>query len=122
MHETPIAVDIVERAVEAAEQHGAARIDEIEVQVGVMRQVVPEALELAFTLAREGTLAAGARLRISEERAVAVCRACESTFEPDVDRSFACPQCGQADARIVAGNDIILKTVVCQTDDEVSVP
>ena len=119
MHEMPIAVDIVDRAVEAAEQHGATRIEQIEVQLGVMRQVVPEALELAFLVVSEGTPAQGAELRISEEKIVAVCRNCQCRFAPEIDR-FVCPQCERADARIVAGNDIILKTVICQADEEVS--
>ncbi len=120
MHEMPIATDIVERAVEAAEQHGATRIEQIEVHIGLMRQVVPEALELAFTLASEGTMAHGAKLSISQVKAVASCNVCGCRFEPEVEISFACPRCSQADVRIVAGNDIILTSVTCQADEEAS--
>jgi len=121
MHEMPIAVDIVDRAVEVAQQHHATRIDEVQVDIGVMRQVVPEALELAFSVASEGTLAEGAELRITEEEAVAVCRNCQCRFSPEIGR-FVCPQCEQANVRIVAGSEIILKTIVCQADEEASVP
>ena len=119
VHEMPIAVDIVDRAVGVAREHGAIRIEKVEVQVGAMRQVVPEALELAFSVASEGTLAQGAELCISEEKLEAVCRNCECRFSPEIDR-FLCPQCDQANARIVAGNDIILRTVVCEADEEAS--
>ena len=92
-------------------------IEEIEVHIGAMRQIVPEALEMGFRAAAEGTLAANARLNIIEEKIAAVCRGCETRFMPDID-NYLCPQCGQADARIVAGNDIILRSVVCQTPEE----
>ncbi len=122
MHEMSIAVQIIDHAVQVAGQNNATRIDEVEVQVGVMRQVVPEALEFAFSVAAEGTLAEWARLRLIEEKATAVCNACRHTFVPDVEWSFLCPQCQRADARIVAGNDIILKSLVCQVDEEVPAP
>lgn len=117
-----IAAEVVDQAVNVAGRHGAARIEGIDVRVGALRLVVPEALQLAFTAASQETLAEGAELRITEEAAAAVCNVCEWRFEPDIDRSFVCPRCGQADVRMVAGNDIILQTVVCQTNDEVVGP
>jgi hydrogenase nickel incorporation protein HypA/HybF len=117
MHEMSIAMQLVEQMLEIASQHNAATIEEVEVQLGVMREVVPEALEMAFAAASEGTIAEGARLCISEERIVAVCSVCECLFTPR-QTCFLCPRCSQADARIVAGNDIILKSLVCQTEAE----
>lgn len=120
MHELPIAIEIVRQAVEVAGKHEADRIEEVEVQVGAMRQIVSEALEMSFAAASEGTLAEGARLRVIEEKVVAVCRYCECLFLPEPD-NFMCPRCGRADARIVAGNDIILKSVVCHAATEAAV-
>lgn len=120
MHEMSIALQIIDHALEAARRHDATRIEEVEVEVGAMRQVVPEALEFAFSVATEGTLAEGARLRVTQEKVLAACNLCQCTFAPDIDRSFACPQCQKADVRIIAGNDILLKTVVCHTDEGVS--
>jgi hydrogenase nickel incorporation protein HypA/HybF len=121
MHELPIAMEIVRQVVEVAGQHGAEAVEEVEVQIGVLRQIVPEALEMSFTAAGEGTIAAGARLNIIEERIVGVCRTCDCMYMPAVD-NFLCPRCGQADARIIAGNDIILRSVVCRTPEEVAAP
>jgi hydrogenase nickel incorporation protein HypA/HybF len=121
MHETPIAIEIVNQVVQLAADHGAIRVEQVEVQVGAMRQVVPEALELAFSVVSEGTLAEGAVLRITEVPAAANCNHCGRQFAPDIDVSFACPACGQADVRITAGNDIILQSVVCETDEQADV-
>jgi hydrogenase nickel incorporation protein HypA/HybF len=119
MHEMTIAVEILDCVLDVAGRHHATRIQEIEVEVGAMRQVVPEALELAFRAAAEGTPAAGAVLRLTELKVAAVCSDCGAEYAPDIDSSFACPGCGQANPRIAAGNDIVLKTVICEVDEGV---
>ena len=113
-----IAVSLVDQLLELARQQRACRIEEVELETGVLQQVVPEALELAFKVASEGTVADGATLKLVEVPAVAECRPCGHRFEPAID-DYRCPRCERADVRIVAGNDIVLKTVVCQTGDGV---
>jgi hydrogenase nickel incorporation protein HypA/HybF len=114
MHETLIATSLVDSLLELARAENLQRIEAVELEVGVLRQVVPEALKLAFEAAAAGTLADGASLRIVEIPAQAECQRCGHRFPVALD-DYLCPACGQADARIVAGNDIILKNVVCQT-------
>lgn len=121
MHELAIAMEILEQSFRSASEYNATRIDSVEVELGMLRQVVPEALELAFRAAADGTIAAGAVLQLTEERAVAVCNGCECMFMPEID-SYLCPQCNQADARIVSGNEIILRSVVCQAPEGVTAP
>ncbi len=120
MHELAIAMEIVRQVTEIAQQHNAVRVEEIEVQVGVLRQVLEEALRMSFEAASAGTPAAGARLVVTEEKLAAVCNGCGRQFRPEMD-NFVCPDCGRADARVVAGNDIILKSIICQTAEEAAV-
>ena len=82
-----------------------------------MRMVVPDALAMAFEAAAEGTLAAGAALKIVEVAPVARCRPCGRTFHP-AEGEFLCPDCGRADAEIIEGNDICLKSMVCCAEEE----
>lgn len=117
MHEVPIAAAIVEQAVQAVAPHGATRIDLIEVEIGRMRQIVPEALQVAFAAVSAGTIAEGARLELTEVQMEAVCRVCGHHFQPEIDL-YICPQCEQADVRILAGNDMILKSITAQTPEE----
>lgn len=117
MHEMSIATHLVECILAAAAENDVARIEEVEVEVGAMRLVVPEALEMAFEAARAGTIAAGAALKVVEVAPVARCRPCGRTFHP-ADGEFLCPDCGQADADIVEGNDIRLTSMVCCTEEE----
>ena len=121
MHEMSIAVSLIDRVLEAARPHGASRIEEIEVEVGVLRQVVFEALEMAFTAVSEGTLAEAAVLKLTEIPASAECRSCGHRFPVAVDQ-YLCPQCNRADVEIVGGDDIVLRTITCQTEKDASVP
>lgn len=117
MHEVPIATAIVEQAVQAVAPHGATRIDLIEVEIGRMRQVVPEALQVAFAAVSDGTIAEGAQLEMTEVDMQAVCQVCGHEFQPEINL-YICPRCQQADVRIVAGNDMILKSITAQTPEE----
>ena len=100
-----------------ADEHGARRVDEVEVEVGVMRLIVPESLDMAFAVLAEGTAADGAKLTITEVPLTAKCLGCDAEFAAELD-DFTCPDCGEADVDIVGGNDIILKSVACWSEDE----
>jgi len=116
MHEMSIALSLVEQLCRIAAEKHAVRITEVEVHCGVLRQVMPEALELAFSAVTEETVAAGATLKIIEEGLVARCRACGMEFATGID-DYSCPGCQQADVAFVAGHDIVLTAVVCETAD-----
>ena len=81
MHELSIADAIVRIACAHA---GGRRIETVEVKVGHLRQVVPDALAFAFTLVAEGTDAEGAELVMEEVPAAGICRACG--FESELVR------------------------------------
>jgi hydrogenase nickel incorporation protein HypA/HybF len=117
MHEMAIAAEILDCVLDVAGRNHATRVNEIHLEVGMLRQVVPEALELAFEAVAEGTPAAGAALCLVEVKVSAVCNGCGAHYAPDIDASYVCPQCGKADARITSGDDILLKTVICEADE-----
>ncbi len=113
MHEMAIAASVVEHVLKVAEQAGAVRIEAVELEIGVLQLVVPEALELAFAAATQDTRAAGAKLKMTPVAALAECRQCGLRFEPAID-NYLCPHCQQADVQVVAGRDILLKSVMCE--------
>ncbi len=119
MHEATIAEAAIEQAIETARQHGASRITRIELEIGAFRKVVPEAMSVAFEACAIGTMAEGAKLDLREVAVRIQCRSCGREFEPDIDaHNFACPACGAADGRMLAGNDILLKSLDCETNEE----
>jgi len=118
MHEMSIAQSLLESVLSAAAEANAVRVNTVEIEVGAMQLVVPEALQAAWEAVRAGSLADGADLKIDEILAEAECRPCGWRFKPDIAYSFLCPKCKQADAKIIRGNEILLKSMVCETEDE----
>ena len=86
MHELSIADAIVRIAAAHA---GGRQIETVEVKVGHLRQVVPDALAFAFALVAEGTEAEGAELVLEEVPAAGVCRRAGSRANCPASRSPA---------------------------------
>jgi hydrogenase nickel incorporation protein HypA/HybF len=92
MHEVGImqsALDIVEQHAQAA---GAKSIHEIRLRIGQMTGVVPEALEHAFEVLKDGTMAQGARLVVDYVPTVCWCPRCQREFESP-GMFCICPGC-----------------------------
>lgn len=117
MHELSIAQALLDQAIRIASENNALKISEIEVELGVMRLVVPEALEEGFKVLSHNTPAWNAKLILTEVPITAQCRQCKQPFTADMG-NLLCPQCQTGDVAILSGNDIILKTVICETTDE----
>ena len=110
MHELAIAdavVGIVSRHA------GGRRVAAVEVQVGHLRQVVPDALAFAFTLVAEGTDAEGAELVMEEVPAAGICRACG--FESEWSGfPLACAACGGLDVELVRGEELLVDALTME--------
>ena len=119
MHEMSIAVELMREIERAIAGRDIERVEEVFLAIGVMRQVVPDMLETAFQAAAMGTPAEGAHLHMEFVPPAARCRSCGSRFEPTAD-SFLCPECGQADAEITEGDDIILTSLTCEEKNGVT--
>jgi hydrogenase nickel incorporation protein HypA/HybF len=104
MHELAIAESIVRIACAHA---GERRIAKVELKVGHLRQVVPDALTFAFALVAEGTNAEGAELAIEEIAAAGRCRACGST-SVHTDFPLQCGRCGGLDLELIAGEELLV--------------
>ena len=117
MHELSIASQILDSVLAVAAEHKVKRVDEVSLSLGALRMVVPEALQMAWQAVTEGTVAAGAALKVTETPVKGRCRACGHAFAPPA-YSFACPACGKADVKIEAGNEIVLTSMTCTNDED----
>lgn len=102
MHELAIA-DAVVRI--ACEQAGGRRVAAVELKVGHLRQVVPDALSFAFELVAAGTEAEGAELVIEEVPLAGRCRDC-GTEDALAGLPLSCPACGALDVELTAGEEL----------------
>jgi hydrogenase nickel incorporation protein HypA/HybF len=107
MHELALAASIFA----VAERHAAGRaVYAVDVKVGHLRQVVPSALEFAFTLTTQGTSLEGAELRLEQVEAAGRCRACgaESALG---GFPLACAACGGLDVEVTAGEELLVDSL-----------
>ena len=105
-----IAAALVEQLEELARDNNLVNVEEVTIEVGFLRQIVPDIMQNAFMGAIAGTMVNGARLEIKEIEAIVQCRQCQHKFSPGID-NFFCPSCQQSDVDIVRGNDFIIASL-----------
>ncbi|MEU6478661.1 hydrogenase maturation nickel metallochaperone HypA [Streptomyces sp. NPDC047017] len=111
MHELSIATAIVERAEEVALAEGAGAVRAVTVRVGELSGVVPDALDFAFEVAREGTALAGARLVVEQVTAHAYCDPCAAEFAVGMPPFFWCPRCDRPSQELRRGRELEIVAV-----------
>jgi hydrogenase nickel incorporation protein HypA/HybF len=116
MHELSVATGLVDRAVDAAADAGAERVDRLTVAVGKATHLNPDQLRFAVEMAASETMAAGARVEVERPDPRATCD-CGWDGEPDRLDEFdgyvaapTCPECGDR-VRLVAGEECRLVSV-----------
>ncbi len=105
MHEISIAQSIIEIAEAKAREEHSRCIQVIKIRLGEFTTVVREALEFAFDVARQDTLAENARLEIESVPMIVRCVACGPVTDPVREFCLICPQCGLP-LEVVSGEEL----------------
>jgi hydrogenase nickel incorporation protein HypA/HybF len=116
MHEMGITQGILTASVEAAEKAHATCINEIRITVGDMTDVVEDALQFAFEVLREGTMAEGATLAVMHVAPKSRCTQCDTEFSHD-RWNLLCPSCGTFLCEVVEGRELRIDSIDIDTDD-----
>lgn len=101
---------VLELAFGVSEAHERRPIRGITIEIGVLQQIMPAALEFAFEAVTRGTPAEGARLEWRMVPLEVRCRACDLHYTPPGD-FWVCPRCASARATPVRGNELNLLQV-----------
>jgi hydrogenase nickel incorporation protein HypA/HybF len=107
MHEVGMMQNLLNTAVERAQQEGAHHIDGVHLRLGAASGVISDSLELAFEVAKKGTIAEGARLETELVPVVCYCVNCQLEFKP-IDSLYECPECHQPNCEIKQGQEFEL--------------
>ncbi|MDQ3740581.1 MAG: hydrogenase maturation nickel metallochaperone HypA [Actinomycetota bacterium] len=107
MHELSIAEAVVQIVCRHA---GDRRVASVELKVGHLRQVVPDALTFAFGLVAEGTVAEGAALEIEDVPAQGRCRDCGAESAP-TGFPLLCAHCGSWDLEVLRGEELLVDSL-----------
>jgi len=110
MHEFSIAESLLEIISQEARAYRGAKVKAVTLRIGTLSGVVPEALEFAFQVLSEDTLAEGARLVIERTALRIVCNTCGTESMPD-DPFIICPVCGSADVEIKEGRELDIESM-----------
>jgi hydrogenase nickel incorporation protein HypA/HybF len=105
MHEIGIAESVIEISEATARKSNARSIQVIALRLGEFTTVVQEALEFAFEIARQGTLAHNARLQIEIVPTIVQCAACIGEAHPIRGGSLRCEHCGFP-LKIISGEEM----------------
>ena len=111
MHELSLMASVMDIAQEELTRHGASRLTLLRIRHGVLDQVQPDAMRMAFEAMTKGTPDEGAKLELVEEPLRLSCCLCGHEFTPD-DRNALyapCPACGETvPFSVIGGEGIFL--------------
>lgn len=105
MHEMSLMYEIIQLVSKDAKSRGFRRVKQVQVIVGDLSNVLPDALEAAFFYFRKenlGLLDEYSQLEIVREKATTQCQTCLHEFEPDF-RIALCPKCGLLNGLLISG-------------------
>jgi len=108
MHELSIIASLFEILEAKAQEQKAAKVVLVKLKVGKLAGVVPEFLQTAFDIYKDGTIAREAVLEIEEVPLKLKCRQCQAVVEKD-DFIFVCPACGSTDLECLEGMELLLE-------------
>jgi hydrogenase nickel incorporation protein HypA/HybF len=111
MHELSIALSIIDGVLEERERRGDVAVETIYVSVGPLSGVDRDALDFAYTVAREGTPLESSRLVIESVPVVVFCAACQAERSPVSDNHLACADCGAPAGEIVHGRELEIRAL-----------
>ncbi len=110
MHELSIALGIVDIAEKETKKANATKVDAIELIIGTLSGVEPEALEFVWQVAVQDTVLAKAERHIEYIEAKAKCLECETTFS--VQNVYdACPKCNSYFKDVFQGKELKIKAL-----------
>jgi hydrogenase nickel incorporation protein HypA/HybF len=108
MHEVSLCRSLAAAVGRAA---GDRRVEAVEVTIGQLRQVVPDALTQAWTFVVRDTALDGAELRVTSIPAVITCDDCAATTELGPELGFDCRSCGSSRTRVTSGEEFTLTAI-----------
>lgn len=117
MHEISIAESIVQIAEAKACEQNARSIQVIKLLLGTFTTIVPEALQFAFEICRQGTLSQNARLDIEVVPMVVHCVVCEMLTQPARGVCLVCERCGFP-LEIISGEELRVEYIEVDSDKE----
>lgn len=104
MHELGITQNIVAIVSEHAK---GAKVQRVQLEIGKLSAIMPEAIRFCFDVCCQGTVVEGAELEIIEIPGLGKCRHCGA--EVALEQPFGICECGSVEIDVIAGEDLKIK-------------
>jgi hydrogenase nickel incorporation protein HypA/HybF len=110
MHELSIIENILNIIIGIAQKEGLTSITKVVLEIGELRQIVPQTMRFAFEAASKGSIAESAVLEMEFVPVKARCNSCTREFLIN-DNIFLCAHCGGTDLSVTEGQELIIKNI-----------
>lgn len=110
MHEMAVAeniIKVIEDKLKESKENG--QVKRIDLKIGKLTCVEPEALRLSFQVVSQGTLLEKTSLNINSVSITGKCKDCERSFHL-AELEFSCPFCGSFRIEIQTGNELLIES------------
>lgn len=119
MHSSAIVQNILNIAIETAEEYDANKITEINVEVGKLNWMKSDKLRYVFDILAKDTLAENAELIINETDVKVKCYNCDYTgpisiIHEEILPMVLCPKCGSHRANVLEGYDLNIGNITIE--------
>ena len=106
MHELSVTQSILDISLEYARNNQAKQIVAIQLQIGEITDFDDEWIQRYFDFVSKGTMAEGARLRITRTPAKLQCQSYSFVFRMDrATWESQCPSCRSKDTQLISGKE-----------------
>ncbi len=119
MHEMSLMESVREIVEQTARANGARRVARVQLQIGALAAVEPEALRFCFEVVMNDGVAAGAALDIQTVPGAAWCWDCSRSVTLE-HGGCPCPGCGGQRLQITAGTEMRVHEIDLQMEQESS--
>ncbi len=110
MHEMAVAeniIKVIEENLRQSKEKG--QVKRIDLKIGKLTCVEPEALRLSFQVVSQGTFLEKASLNINSISITGLCKDCRRNFRLE-ELDFSCPSCGSFRIEIQTGNELFIES------------
>lgn len=112
MHELGIMENVLEVALEYAEQNNVKKIRAINLTVGALLNIVPDDAQKFFNCVSRNTIAENAKINIQRIPARIACRSCGVETDKETKHlSFLCSECGSKDLELISGREFMIALI-----------
>ncbi len=106
MHETSIAMNILEIAEDHCNRYGFNIIKSISIRIGMASNILNDSLIFAFDIIKRDTIGNNAQLIIEEVPLAGKCLDCKNNFSSEESYILSCPLCDSNHFRILSGREL----------------